>query len=200
MKPIIDPRDGDIEDDASSTKRRSLFSLAGSLLVEISLPKLAIGLDAPDRVAGHHTRRGAAPRLALDLAPFRRRLRFILTGIWPVVLLLALARLGLVRRASSHAPDRKQLLVSECLGGSARLHRLSRGASTSRRTTAPARRQHGSAGLGPCGQRRGVGFGDQRGSHCGSSRSLGRPRAGSATSRISRRRTCSSRSRWRTPS
>jgi hypothetical protein len=33
MKPIIDPRDGDIEDDASSTKRRSLFSLAGSLLV-----------------------------------------------------------------------------------------------------------------------------------------------------------------------
>ena len=42
MKPNIDPRDGDIEDDASSTKRRSLFSLAGSLLVEISLPKLAV--------------------------------------------------------------------------------------------------------------------------------------------------------------
>jgi len=42
MKPNIDPRDGDIEDDASSTKRRSLFSLAGSLLVEISLPKLAL--------------------------------------------------------------------------------------------------------------------------------------------------------------
>jgi membrane protein required for beta-lactamase induction len=42
MRPIIDPRDGDIEDDASSTKRRSLFSLAGSLLVEISLPKLAV--------------------------------------------------------------------------------------------------------------------------------------------------------------
>jgi hypothetical protein len=40
MKPIIDPRDGDIEDDVSSTKRRSLFSLAGSLLVESSLPKL----------------------------------------------------------------------------------------------------------------------------------------------------------------
>ena len=42
MKPIIDPRDGDIEDDASSTKRRSLFSLAGSLLAEISLPKLVV--------------------------------------------------------------------------------------------------------------------------------------------------------------
>ena len=42
MKPIIDPRNGDFEDDASSTKRRSLISLAGSLLVEISLPKLAL--------------------------------------------------------------------------------------------------------------------------------------------------------------
>ena len=39
-KPAIDPRQGDIETDASSTKRRSMLSLAGSLLVEISLPKL----------------------------------------------------------------------------------------------------------------------------------------------------------------
>jgi hypothetical protein len=38
--PLIDPRRGDIEDDASSTKARSMLSLAGSLLVEISLPKL----------------------------------------------------------------------------------------------------------------------------------------------------------------
>jgi hypothetical protein len=38
--PVVDPRRGDIEDDASSTKRRSMLSLAGSLLVEISLPKL----------------------------------------------------------------------------------------------------------------------------------------------------------------
>ena len=40
--PIVDPRLGDIEDDASSTKRRSMLSLAGSLLVEISLPKLIL--------------------------------------------------------------------------------------------------------------------------------------------------------------
>lgn len=33
---------GDVEDDASSTKRRSLLSPAGSLLAEISLPKLAV--------------------------------------------------------------------------------------------------------------------------------------------------------------
>jgi hypothetical protein len=39
---FIDPRHGDIEDDASSTKRRSMLSLFGSLLVEISLPKLII--------------------------------------------------------------------------------------------------------------------------------------------------------------
>jgi hypothetical protein len=42
MTPILDPRDGDIEDDAASTKRRSMLSLAGTLLAEISLPKLAI--------------------------------------------------------------------------------------------------------------------------------------------------------------
>ena len=42
MTPIVDPRNGDIEDDSSSTKQRSLISLAGSLLAEISLPKLVI--------------------------------------------------------------------------------------------------------------------------------------------------------------
>jgi len=41
MTLLLDPRNGDIEDDASSTKGRSLLSLAGTLLVEISLPKLA---------------------------------------------------------------------------------------------------------------------------------------------------------------
>ncbi len=40
MTPILDPREGDVEDDASSTRRRSMASLAGSLLVEISPLKL----------------------------------------------------------------------------------------------------------------------------------------------------------------
>lgn len=40
MPPILDPRLGDIEDDASSTKRRTLTALAGTLLAEISVPKL----------------------------------------------------------------------------------------------------------------------------------------------------------------
>ncbi|HMO30166.1 metallophosphoesterase [Enterovirga sp.] len=42
MRMIIEPRDGDAEDDASSTKKRSLVAIAGSLLGEISLPKLVL--------------------------------------------------------------------------------------------------------------------------------------------------------------
>jgi hypothetical protein len=41
-EPIIDPRKGDIEADASSTKKRSMLALAGGMLVEISWPKLFI--------------------------------------------------------------------------------------------------------------------------------------------------------------
>ena len=48
---FVDPRRGDIEDDASSTKRRSMLSLFGSMLVEISLPKLHRGLGAAARGA-----------------------------------------------------------------------------------------------------------------------------------------------------
>ena len=39
---IIAPRNGDAEDDLSSTKTRSLLAIAGSLLGEISLPKLGL--------------------------------------------------------------------------------------------------------------------------------------------------------------
>ncbi len=39
--PLVDPRDGDIETDASSTESRSLLALAGNLLAEVSLPKMA---------------------------------------------------------------------------------------------------------------------------------------------------------------
>src|SRR5262249_25336104 len=38
--PLVDPREGDVEDDASSTIQRSFLAIAGSLLAEISLPKL----------------------------------------------------------------------------------------------------------------------------------------------------------------
>jgi hypothetical protein len=42
MKPLVDPRHGDIEDDASSTKSNSLLTMAGSLLGEISFGKLIV--------------------------------------------------------------------------------------------------------------------------------------------------------------
>ncbi len=38
--PLVDPRWGDVGDDAASPVRKSLLSIAGSLLIEISLPKL----------------------------------------------------------------------------------------------------------------------------------------------------------------
>jgi hypothetical protein len=39
---LFDPRQGDAEDDGSSPKQRSLLAIAGSLLAEISLPKLVV--------------------------------------------------------------------------------------------------------------------------------------------------------------
>src|SRR5271157_1668643 len=39
-EPILDPRLGDMENDRSATKQRSLLAILGSLLAEISLPKL----------------------------------------------------------------------------------------------------------------------------------------------------------------
>ncbi|MET4632690.1 metallophosphoesterase family protein [Kaistia defluvii] len=92
MNPIVDPRKGDIEDDASSTKQRSLFSIAGSLLAEISPLKLIL--------AG--TLLMGLPGLALGLAPFflsiwiskvSRQAAELFTGLVPILLL---AILGLV--------------------------------------------------------------------------------------------------------
>jgi len=93
MEPIIDPRRGDFEDDASSTKRRSLLSLAGSLLVEISLPKLALAwflmLVLPSLLLG------LAP-LAISawLNTVTWKLTYSLADIWPAVILVAVIALG----------------------------------------------------------------------------------------------------------
>jgi len=66
LRPAIDPRRGDIEDDASSSKRRSLLSLAGSLLAEISLPKLVVAF----------TLLVIVPGLALGIAPIAAAIWF----------------------------------------------------------------------------------------------------------------------------
>ena len=93
MRPAIDPRRGDIEDDASSSKRRSLLSLAGSLLAEISLPKLVVAF----------TLLVVLPGLALGIAPIvvaiwfgklEIKLASALAGVWPAVLLVIVIAVG----------------------------------------------------------------------------------------------------------
>jgi calcineurin-like phosphoesterase family protein len=93
VEPIIDPRRGDFEDDASSPMRRSLASLAGSLLVEISLPKLICAWLIMLVI----------PSLLLGLAPFvatawlntiKWKFESALAEIWPAVLLVAVVILG----------------------------------------------------------------------------------------------------------
>src|SRR5258708_27523060 len=89
MKLIIDPRDGDVEDDASSTKRRSLFSLAGSLLAEISLPKLVIASVLLIGLPGIML--GMTPLLvSLWISTTSSKVSAILTGISPIVILAVL--------------------------------------------------------------------------------------------------------------
>ena len=94
MNPVIDPRDGDVEDDASSTKRHSLLSLAGNLLAEISLPKLILSW----------TTLFVVPALLLGLTPLiasawvvavSRKITSPLLGIWPAALLVAVLAVGL---------------------------------------------------------------------------------------------------------
>ncbi len=90
---LIDPRQGDIEDDASSTKRRSMLSLFGSLLVEISLPKLILAW----------TLLLVLPGLLLGLAPIvftewltvvTDKLTSLVIGLWSLLVLAALITLG----------------------------------------------------------------------------------------------------------
>lgn len=93
MQPIIDPRNGDVEDDGSSTKRRTLMSLAGSLLAEISLPKLLAAwvtlIAAPAIILG------AAPFLAsIWIGKVSSHAVAIHTGLWAPLVLIALAALG----------------------------------------------------------------------------------------------------------
>jgi 3',5'-cyclic AMP phosphodiesterase CpdA len=93
MRPIVDPRNGDVEDDASSTKRRTLISLAGSLLAEISLPKLlaawAILIVLPALMLG------AAPLLAsIWISTVSSKAAAIYTGLLPPILLAILIGVG----------------------------------------------------------------------------------------------------------
>lgn len=89
---LVDPRRGDVEDDASSTKARSLLAIAGSLLAEISLPKLLLAWTVSILL----------PSILLGLAPlvvtaWLAKLSgkiVALTGVWTGVALLAVILVG----------------------------------------------------------------------------------------------------------
>ena len=91
-RPILDPRDGDAEDDISSPKQKSLLAIAGSLLAEISLTKLLLAWIASI----------VLPAAILGLAPlivtawaggvFSRVLE--LSGFGAALLLLAIVAAG----------------------------------------------------------------------------------------------------------
>ena len=89
---ILDPRDGDAEDDASSPKQKSLLAIAGSLLAEISLTKLIlawlVSIVLPAAILG------LAPLVATAWVAgvFARVLE--LTGIGAALVLLAVILAG----------------------------------------------------------------------------------------------------------
>ena len=89
---LVDPRRGDVEDDASSPGQRSLLAIAGSLLVEISLPKLLFAWTVSLLL----------PAVLLGLAPLVATAWFSsvsehvleLTGISAALVLVAVVALG----------------------------------------------------------------------------------------------------------
>jgi hypothetical protein len=87
MRGVIDPRNGDIEDDASSPGRHSLLSLAGRLLAEISLPKLAMAwlwlIIVPSLLLG------LTPIVAaIWLEALRSKITAPFAELWPALALL----------------------------------------------------------------------------------------------------------------
>jgi 3',5'-cyclic AMP phosphodiesterase CpdA len=93
LRPSIDPRRGDIEDDASSTKRRSMLSLAGSLLAEISIPKLIAAWLLLIVVPGLML--GLAPIVAsIWLNKVSANVAASLAGVWSAILIVLLFALG----------------------------------------------------------------------------------------------------------
>ncbi|RXF74947.1 metallophosphoesterase family protein [Hansschlegelia zhihuaiae] len=95
MADLIDPRRGDIEDDASSTKLWSIASLAGWVLVEISLPKLLLSwlllIGLPCALLG------AAPLVVTAWwSTTSRSAAEALGGLLPLLVLAGLITLALV--------------------------------------------------------------------------------------------------------
>jgi predicted MPP superfamily phosphohydrolase len=89
---LLDPRQGDIEDDASSPKQRSLLAIAGSLLAEISLPKLLFAWTVSILLPA--VLLGLAPLIATAWFAKASRVVAELTGFGAALLLLGIIGLG----------------------------------------------------------------------------------------------------------
>ncbi|MGC1356956.1 MAG: metallophosphoesterase [Xanthobacteraceae bacterium] len=89
---LFDPRLGDAEDDGSSPKRRSLLAIAGSLLVEISLPKLALAWTVSILLPAALL--GSAPLVATIWFAKVSRIAAELTELGAVLMLVAIVGLG----------------------------------------------------------------------------------------------------------
>ena len=93
VRPVIDPRQGDVETDVSSTKRRSLLSLAGGLLAEISLPKLIMAWTMLLLVPGLLL--GLAPIAVADwVRTLSGTISTFAIGIWSLLVLAAVIAIG----------------------------------------------------------------------------------------------------------
>ena len=90
MTPLPDPRNGDVEDDASSTKQRSLLSLGGSLLAEIGLGKLIVAWIMLIGLPGLAL--GFLPLVAsLWIGKFSTQAQLLVTGLGSLIALVILA-------------------------------------------------------------------------------------------------------------
>lgn len=89
---LIEPREGDAEDDASSTKTHSLIAIAGTLLGEINLPKLALAWVILALVPGILL--GIAPLVATAWIGTVSGRIMALAGIGPLLLVVAIVAVG----------------------------------------------------------------------------------------------------------
>ncbi|MCW3473484.1 metallophosphoesterase family protein [Limobrevibacterium gyesilva] len=93
MTPLLDPRRGDIGDDASSTKARSLLAIAGTLLAEVSIPKLTVAFTLLVLVPGVVL--GLVPLVASAWIGMLPRTTYdLFVGIWSFLLVLAILAAG----------------------------------------------------------------------------------------------------------
>lgn len=93
MQPLIDPRNGDAEDDGSSTKRRTMLALAGTLLSEISLPKLLAAWTVLIVVPA--VMLGVGPVLvSIWIGTVSSKTAALYTGLFAPIALLALLAIG----------------------------------------------------------------------------------------------------------